>query len=87
MHIYLQIMIYYCIFMQISCSHAASKKIRILGKKKLKIHARYFPRACYTSVVFPEIRLCGKWLTSVGFVAGESVTVHYKRNKIIITHL
>ncbi|MEJ8842374.1 SymE family type I addiction module toxin [Lacibacter sp. H375] len=63
------------------------KKIRILGKKKLKIQARHFSRAYYTSVVFPEIRLCGKWLTHAGFTAGEFVTIHYQKNKIIITQL
>ena len=63
------------------------KKMRIVGKKNLKIQARHFSRAYYTSVVFPEIRLCGKWLTRVGFTAGEVVTIHYEKNKIIITHL
>jgi hypothetical protein len=57
------------------------KEMRILGKKKLKIQARHFPRAYYRSVVFPEIRLSGKWLHQVGFSTREFVTVAYKKTR------
>lgn len=36
-------------------------------------------------VVFPEIRLCGKWLQGMGFDCGQSVMVRHEKNKIIIT--
>jgi toxic protein SymE len=56
-----------------------------LGKRQLKIYRKYIGRKHMRSVVFPEIRLCGKWLHDIGFKCGESVTVQHKKNQIIIT--
>ncbi|MFH6957160.1 SymE family type I addiction module toxin [Flavobacterium aquidurense] len=36
-------------------------------------------------VIFPEIRLCGKWLKDIGFEYGQSITVIHEKNRIIIT--
>ncbi|WP_264535210.1 SymE family type I addiction module toxin [Flavobacterium sp. N1736] len=55
------------------------------GKRQLKIHRKYFSRSYRRYVVFPEIRLCGKWLQNIGFVHGKFVTVQHEKNKIIIT--
>lgn len=54
------------------------------GKRRLKIYPKYFQRS-YQAVVFPEIRLCGKWLQDSGFTYGQEVTVLHTQNKIIIT--
>lgn len=55
------------------------------GKRQLKIHSKYIRRAYMRYVVFPEIRLCGKWLHDIGFAHGKFVTVQHEENKIIIT--
>lgn len=60
-------------------------EIKQLGKRQLKIHRKYFSRVCMRYVVFPEIRLCGKWLHDIGFAHGKFVTVQHEDNKIIIT--
>lgn len=54
------------------------------GKRNLKVYRKYFFRS-YRGVVFPEIRLCGKWLQETGFNSGDIVTVQHEKNKIIIT--
>ncbi len=54
------------------------------NERKLKILQKYFPRR-WKEVVFPEIRLSGKWLQDNGFTCGNAVTIVYKKNKIIIT--
>lgn len=58
------------------------------SKKKqtrhLKVYPKYFQRS-YESVIFPEIRLCGKWVQESGFSCGQPVTVQYEPNRIIIT--
>ena len=56
-----------------------------LGKRQLKVYEKYISRSYYRYVVFPEIRLCGKWLQDIGFDCGQSVTVRHEKNKIIIT--
>lgn len=55
-------------------------------EKKLKIQAKYFPRR-WKEVVFPEIKLAGKWLQDNGFSCGQQVSIIYRKNKIIITLL
>jgi toxic protein SymE len=42
-------------------------------------------RESWVPVVFPEIRLCGKWLQDMGFSCGDMVTVQLKENQLIIT--
>ncbi len=52
--------------------------------KQLKVHSKYFSRV-QRSVLFPEIRLCGKWLQDLGFNCGQEVHVKQEFNKITIT--
>ncbi|MFZ5551574.1 MAG: SymE family type I addiction module toxin [Bacteroidota bacterium] len=54
--------------------------------RKLKIHPKFYSRT-YKTVVYPEIRLSGKWLQEAGFTSGNSVQVDCRKNKIIITVL
>ena len=54
-------------------------------KRKLKVYKKYIQRAYHSYIVFPEIRLCGKWLHDMGFTCGKVVTVTYRKNKLIIT--
>ncbi|MDQ3111969.1 MAG: SymE family type I addiction module toxin [Bacteroidota bacterium] len=54
------------------------------GKRRLKIYQKFFSRT-YKFVLFPEIRLCGKWLQETGFKTGKIVIVQHVKNKIIIT--
>jgi toxic protein SymE len=61
------------------------KKVLQSGKRQLKIHRKYISRSYSRYVVFPEIRLCGKWLQDIGFDCGQSVTVLHEKNIIIIT--
>lgn len=56
-----------------------------LRKRQLMIHRKYIRRSYMRYVVFPEIRLCGKWLHDIGFAHGKFVTVQHEENKIIIT--
>jgi toxic protein SymE len=56
-----------------------------LKQRQLKIHRKYISRSYNRYVVFPEIRLCGKWLQDIGFNQGNFVTVEHQQNKIIIT--
>ena len=55
------------------------------GQRQLKVYGKYFARSYYRIIIFPEIRLCGKWLRDTGFDCGKTVTVQYEKNKIIIT--
>ncbi|HEY1045379.1 MAG TPA: SymE family type I addiction module toxin [Bacteroidia bacterium] len=55
------------------------------GRRQLKVYEKYISRSYHQYVVFPEIRLCGKWLQDMGFDCGQSVTVRHEKNKIIIT--
>lgn len=56
-----------------------------LVKRRLKIQPKHIARSYNRYVVFPEIRLCGKWLQEIGFTHGKFVTVQHEENKIIIT--
>jgi len=60
-------------------------KIQESQKRQLKIHRKYISRSYQRYVVFPEIRLSGKWLQELGFNHGKFVTVNHEQNKIIIT--
>jgi len=53
-------------------------------RRRLKVYPKYFQRT-YRSVIFPEIRLSGKWLKDIGFNCGQSVIVQQEQNKITIT--
>lgn len=55
------------------------------AKRQLKIHRKYISRSYRRYVIFPEIRLCGKWLHEIGFTCGNFVTVEQEKNKIVIT--
>lgn len=60
-------------------------EIKRSGKRQLKIHRKYIRRSYMRYVIFPEIRLCGKWLKDIGFEYGQSITVIHEKNRIIIT--
>lgn len=60
------------------------KKNILEGQRKLKVQPKYFSRA-YSNVIFPEIRLAGKWLQDIGFVCGKKVVINHEKNKIVIT--
>jgi toxic protein SymE len=64
---------------------AQEKKITKTGKRRLKVVAKTFPREYHRYVIFPEIKLSGKWLKDMGFVSGKHVIVSHRKNKIIIT--
>ena len=71
---------YICIVENISMKKPKSKQT---GQRQIKIYPKHFERS-FRDVVFPEIRLCGKWLLDMGFKCGEMVLIKHKRNKIII---
>jgi toxic protein SymE len=47
--------------------------------RKLRVYSKYLNRT-----IFPEIRLCGKWLQDTGFHDGQKIIVQHEKNKIII---
>ncbi|MBF4517815.1 type I addiction module toxin, SymE family [Flavobacterium sp. ANB] len=55
------------------------------AKRRLKIQPKHIARSYNRYVIFPEIRLCGKWLQKIGFNYGSFVTIEHQQNKIIIT--
>jgi len=61
------------------------KKVPQPVKRRLKIQPKHIARSYNRYVVFPEIRLCGKWLKEIGFDCGQFVTVLHEKNIIIIT--
>lgn len=54
-------------------------------ERRLKVNSKVFQRQYNRYVLFPEIRLCGKWLQDLGFESGNYVTVECKNNEIRIT--
>jgi len=55
------------------------------AKRRLKIQPKHIARSDHRYVIFPEIRLCGKWLQKIGFNYWNFVTIEHQQNKIIIT--
>jgi toxic protein SymE len=55
------------------------------GERRLKVIEKHFSRAHYKYVVFPEIRLSGKWLGKLGFKQGQTVIIAQGKNKLTIT--
>jgi toxic protein SymE len=53
------------------------------GTRKLKVCRKYFSRQT-GYVIYPEIRLSGKWLEDCGFICNEPVAVYYSHRKILI---
>ncbi len=51
--------------------------------KPLKIYKKYFKRF-NGYLIFPEIRLSGKWLQKNGFTVGQKVRVTHEANRILI---
>lgn len=56
------------------------------NERKLKIVPKHFPRV-WQDVVFPEIRLAGKWLQDLGFTCGNFVVITQSESSITITAL
>jgi len=61
------------------------KKITKNRNRRLKVISKVFPRDYNKYVIFPEIRLSGKWLKDLGFNCGQFVIVSHSKNKITIT--
>ncbi len=62
------------------------KQNPIGAERQLKVYYKYFSRVnSWPPVIFPEIRLCGKWLQDLGFKNGQTINVRQEKNKIIIT--
>lgn len=76
---------YETIRIQNACLEMKENENPLMNERQLKVYQKYIPRAYYGHVIFPEIRLCGKWLRDMGFDCGQSVTVRHEKNKIIIT--
>ncbi len=52
--------------------------------RKLKVHTKHQNRS-WKNITVPEIRLEGKWLAELGFLAGEHVRIEQSKNKLVIT--
>jgi len=61
------------------------KQEKKTGKRRLKVTSKIYPRHYNRYIIFPEIRLSGKWLGELGFDCGQYVTISHEENKIIIT--
>lgn len=57
----------------------------LIPNRQLKIHSKFIPRWFQQGVDLPEIRLCGKWLVSMGFACGAWVTVQPEPGRLVIT--
>lgn len=55
------------------------------SRRQLKVHPKFEARSYHHYVISPEIRLCGKWLASMGFACGEWVTVQPEPGRLVIT--
>lgn len=64
---------------------AQEKKFQQKEERHLKVYEKYNSRSYHRYVVFPEIRLCGKWLQDIGFEHGQTIKVKQEKNKITIT--
>jgi toxic protein SymE len=54
--------------------------------RKLKVYSKYRQCNGRPSIV-PEIRLCGKWLTQLGFKHGDMIALKSENQKIIIENV
>lgn len=55
-------------------------------ERHLKVYPKYFSRInSWRPAIFPEIRLCGKWLQEMGFQHGQTIKVKQEMNRITIT--
>jgi len=62
------------------------KQNSIRNERQLKVYYKYVSRVkSWPPVIFPEIRLCGKWLQEIGFEHGQTINVRQEKNKITIT--
>lgn len=62
------------------------KKFQQKQERHLKVYPKYFDRVnSWRPIIFPEIRLCGKWLQDIGFEHGQIIKVKQEKNKITIT--
>jgi len=62
-----------------------NKSEKTSNKRHLKVYRKFVPRSYRKHAIFPEIRLCGKWLREIGFDCEKNITVQHMKNKIIIT--
>jgi toxic protein SymE len=52
--------------------------------RKVRICNKYFGRA-KGYAIFPDIRLCGKWLMESGYRSGQYILIDHNEDRIIIT--
>lgn len=62
-----------------------AKKPQQSNVRLLKVYERHFSRSYFRFKSFPEIRLCGKWLSNFGFNHGNKILVEIDESKIVIT--
>ncbi len=53
-------------------------------ERRLKVNSKAFQRQYNRYILFPEIKLCGKWLQDLGFESGNYVIVECQDNEIRI---
>ncbi len=59
---------------------AGTAKIR-----KMRICRRFFERQTGHCAIFPDIRLCGRWLQDSGFRPGQYIRIKHRYQHITIT--
>ena len=58
---------------------AIKKQIR-----KIKVGYKFHDRAWNVSVIYPEIKLSGKWLKEAGFNEGQEIKIIVENQKLVI---
>ncbi|MFP3831464.1 SymE family type I addiction module toxin [Chryseobacterium sp. SIMBA_028] len=59
-------------------------KYKLFHNRNLTVSHKFFLRSYNRHVLFPEIRIAGKWVQECGFEAGDHVAVIVSRNQIIL---
>ena len=54
-------------------------------QRKLKVYSKHHRRNNSPDIIFPEIRLSGKYLIEYGFQQGETIIIICEENKITIS--
>lgn len=68
------------------------REVKKPGVRTLKVYDKIFLRRSRfagvgdKAVLYPEIRLIGKWLKDCGFEPGQHIAVTTEYNKLTITH-
>ena len=54
-------------------------------QRKLKVYSKHHRRVNSPDIIFPEIRLSGKYLIEYGFQQGSAIMIVCEENKITIS--